>query len=327
MPTVLVTGASGHVGVFTILEYIRNGYKVHTTIRDIAKKPEVLEMIVKTGSLSKEETERIVFFEADLNKDEKWDVAMDNCDVVCHVAYPFINGIPYEDLERAAVAGSLYLLKLAADSPTVKHFVFCSSFAAVGLSEYPKDFVITDEIFTDEDSPWIDGYMKSKVVVEKRMWEFINSKETNPSGLTFVSICPFGITGPLPVGYTKFVGLPKMLQMAKDGLFEEFPNFYMNVSDVRDLAKSFVKATEDRKVYGERFLLLSEEEFSGADVLNILTQKFPEETKNFPKKLGPVIMPPRTSSNKKARDLLAYVPVDPVQSLCDLFASVVANSK
>jgi dihydroflavonol-4-reductase len=83
--TVLVTGGSGFVGGWCIVELLRRGYDVRTTIRDSSRETEVRDAV----SNDVDPEDRLSFFEADLLEDGGWDAAVAGCDYVLHVASPF----------------------------------------------------------------------------------------------------------------------------------------------------------------------------------------------------------------------------------------------
>ncbi len=189
--TILVTGGSGFVGIHTILQLLQKGFHVHTTIRSLAKKDDIINAL-KSGI---EDVTRLRFFEADLTHDAGWDEAMKDVSYVLHVASPFPAQDPIDENELIIPArdGALRVLK-AAQNAGVKRVVLTSSFAAVGYSINPKDHVFTEEDWTDVHVP-LPAYIKSKTVAEKAAWDFI---ENNGSDLELTVINPVGIFGPVP---------------------------------------------------------------------------------------------------------------------------------
>src|SRR5215211_5524645 len=83
--TVLVTGGSGFLGGWCLVELLRRAYKVRTTVRDSGREGAVREML----SDEVEAGDRLEFFEADLAEDDGWDAAVQGSDYVLHVASPF----------------------------------------------------------------------------------------------------------------------------------------------------------------------------------------------------------------------------------------------
>lgn len=82
--TVLVTGATGSVGSWAVVELLRRGYRVRATVRSLDKEPAVRAWVaaeVEAGDF-------LSFVVADLTRDEGWDEAVAGCDYVLHVAAP-----------------------------------------------------------------------------------------------------------------------------------------------------------------------------------------------------------------------------------------------
>ena len=70
--TVLVTGGTGFVAGWCIVELLQRGYEVRTTVRSLAKELAARAVIASAAGTS----DRLTFFAADLTKEEGWDAAM-----------------------------------------------------------------------------------------------------------------------------------------------------------------------------------------------------------------------------------------------------------
>ena len=82
MSKVLVTGGSGFIGSYCILDLLAAGHHVNTTVRNLKREPEVRSTL-KVG-----DTDRLTFFGADLESDAGWARAVAGCDYILHVASP-----------------------------------------------------------------------------------------------------------------------------------------------------------------------------------------------------------------------------------------------
>ena len=71
---ILVTGATGFVGKWTILELLRKGYRVRGTVRSQARAHEVSDTLVK--ELGQGVLDKLEIVEADLLDDKGWPEAM-----------------------------------------------------------------------------------------------------------------------------------------------------------------------------------------------------------------------------------------------------------
>src|SRR5258708_5836455 len=96
MSTVLVTGGSGFVATYGILSLFAAGYEVRTTVRSLAREPDVRAMLSSGGA---EPGARLSFAVADLLSDEGWADAAAGCDFVLHVASPLPATMPKDENE------------------------------------------------------------------------------------------------------------------------------------------------------------------------------------------------------------------------------------
>ena len=85
--TVLVTGGTGFVGGWCIVELLRRGYRVRTTGRSPAKDAGGRA----AGGGQVDAADRLSVVVADLMSDDGWDEAVAGCDYVLHVASPMGN--------------------------------------------------------------------------------------------------------------------------------------------------------------------------------------------------------------------------------------------
>jgi nucleoside-diphosphate-sugar epimerase len=100
--TVLVTGGTCFVGVHSSLQLLQKRFKVHTTIRSLAKK-EIVINALKEGGLS--DLSNLSFYEADLTSDNGGLEAMQSVKYVLHVASPFPAQNPSDENELINPAG------------------------------------------------------------------------------------------------------------------------------------------------------------------------------------------------------------------------------
>ena len=66
---VLVTGGSGFLGSWCLVELLRNGYQVRTTVRDSSREQQVRAMLESVTEVGDRLSVRV----ADLNDDEGWE--------------------------------------------------------------------------------------------------------------------------------------------------------------------------------------------------------------------------------------------------------------
>jgi Nucleoside-diphosphate-sugar epimerases len=112
MSKVLVTGASGFIGMHCIQQLIKKGYEVNSTMRSIERADEVRDGLTESGV----SVEKLNLFKADLLNDDGWDEAVEGCEYMLHVASPFViddqpeeflRNLPLRSLESNEVAQSM----------------------------------------------------------------------------------------------------------------------------------------------------------------------------------------------------------------------------
>src|ERR1700733_2623699 len=214
---VLVTGGSGFVAVFCILQLLQKGYRVRTTLRNMNRQNEVIGML-KTGGITS--FEKLSFVQTDLTKDDHWDEAVKDCTYVLHIASPITLAAPKDENEmiRPAIDGTLRVLKASRDAG-VKRVVMTSNFGAVGYSHTDKTKIITEEEWTNPDEKGLSPYNKSKVLAEKAAWDFIK-REGGSLELTVIN--PVGIFGP-SLGPDLSSGF-ELIKRLLDGSMKRVPN-------------------------------------------------------------------------------------------------------
>lgn len=304
---VLVTGGTGFVGAQCVLQLLQKGYKVRTTLRSMNKKNDVLAMM-KVGGIDK--IENLEFIETDLTKDTNWDLAVEGCDFVLHVASPIYLKIPKDENEMIlpAVEGTIRVLR-AARNAGVKRVVITSNFGAVGYSEKHPTKLITEESWTDPNEKGLGAYLKSKVFAERAAWKFME-KEGGEMELSVVN--PAGIFG-LSLGPEISSGF-ELLKRLLDGSMRWVPNIPMGIVDVRDVADLHIRAMTNPKASGERFLAVSGgvmtlpeiavllKESMGDAGKNVSTRRLPDLIVKLAALFNPVAknVAPQLGKNKKA---------------------------
>src|SRR5438876_10523758 len=174
--TVLVTGGSGFLGGWCIVELLQRGYRVRTTLRNLAREPEVragIEPLVDAGG-------RLQVLAADLTDDAGWPEAVAGCEYVLHVASPFPPAQPKDPDELIVPArdGTLRVLR-ASLAAGAKRIVVTSSVAAVrnaGARVTAPGRELTEADWTDPDNRRLTPYARSKTIAELAAWEFMRAQ-------------------------------------------------------------------------------------------------------------------------------------------------------
>jgi dihydroflavonol-4-reductase len=123
----LVTGGTGFIGAHLIKLLLERGHTVHTTVRSVSNKS-------KNQCLTDLQTaypDRLFLFEADLLKSGTFTNAMKGCEVVYHVASPFMTPQQIKDgmkqIVEPAINGTKNVLNSVNEVDSVRRVVLTSS--------------------------------------------------------------------------------------------------------------------------------------------------------------------------------------------------------
>jgi len=248
--SVLVTGGTGYVAGWVIVELLERGYAVRTTVRDLGRAAAVraaVATVVDPG-------DRLTFAPADLTRDEGWDAAVAGMDYVLHVASPLgdENTRDPQALIVPARDGTLRVLR-AATAAGVKRVVMTSAANAASPSSYAEEGVTDETLWTDPEDPTLVPYRRSKTVAEKAAWDFMAEQ---PGPTTLTTILPGAVFG--PILSTGNLGSVRIVERMVRGAMPGTPRIGLEVVDVRDLADLHLRAMTSPDAAGERFLATGE---------------------------------------------------------------------
>ena len=259
MEKVLVTGATGYIGLHCIHQLLNQGYAVNGSVRSPERKDEIFEALKDHNT----PTENLSIFTFDLNDDEGWDQGMDGCDYLLHVASPIALENHNEDFfVKPAVAGVQRAMKFA-KKHNVKKVVLTSSVAAIFETIESKSYYDESD-WSDPDSPAISHYAKSKTLAEKTAWEFVEN-ENHPFELTVIN--PALVIGPSLSG--DLGESNKAIVMVATGKMPVAVPLQFGYVDVRDVATAHILAMQNPASNGERFAL-AEKDLWYKDVAKVL---------------------------------------------------------
>ena len=191
MSTVLVTGGSGFIARYCILDLLAQRHTVRTSVGPLAREASVRDMLEQGGAIL---GSRLTFVVADPMDDAGWQQAVAGCDYVLHVGSPFPSGIPKheDDIIRPACEGTLRVLR-ASRNAGVKRVVLTSSFAAIGYGHKQQSTPLDKSYWTNLDAP-VSADTKSKTLAERAAWDFMK-REGGALEPTVVN--PVGVFGPV----------------------------------------------------------------------------------------------------------------------------------
>lgn len=331
---VLVTGGSGFVGSYCVLQLLEKGYRVRATIRNLQNEHRVREMLDDAGA---DTGEKLEFVAADLEHDEGWQEAVEGCEYVLHIASPFPSDVPKDEDELIIPArdGALRVLRAACNSG-VKRVVLTSSFAAIGYGHPHREEAYDESSWTDINGEGMSAYIKSKTIAEKAAWDFVQDK----GGSTELSVInPVGIFGPvMGPDFSTSISLVQMLMNGMPGC----PRLHYGIVDVRDVADLHIRAMTGRSAAGQRFLATASDSMSVVEVARILKERLGGAARRVPtrelpdvlvkllsyvnpklKQVVPQLGRKRHLSNEKARRLLEWNPRPAADSLVATAESLV----
>ncbi len=331
--TVLVTGGTGYVAGWCILELLRRGYAVRMTVRSLAREAAIRAAVTPDGVAD----ERLGFVVADLTTDGGWDAACAGCDYVLHVASPLgtAPGGPQGFID-AARGGTLRVLRAAMDAG-VKRVVMTSAAAAAR----PRSNKVSDEtMWADPGDPQFDAYRVSKILAERAAWDFVNAGG-NAKRLT--TILPGAVFGPLLS--RNALGSVQIIQNLLQGRPPAMPKLGFWVTDVRDLAGLHIRAMTAPEAAGERFLAAGEFQWM-AEIAATLRAKLGRRavkvpTRRLPRFLVRLLLPfnPQLRSiapligrkfaltTQKARRRLGFAPRPAAETIVDCAESLLVLSQ
>ncbi len=278
--TVLVTGGTGYVGGWCIVELLKRGYRVRTTVRSLSKEAQIRAAVAREV----EADANLMVHAADLLDDAGWDDAMAGCDYVLHVASPLTGAASGDRYGLVAPArdGTLRVLR-AAKKAGVKRLVMTSA-AATARQPLSRDVVSDETMWANPDDPQFDAYRVSKILAEKAAWEFVSAQD---GAIEFTTIMPGAIFGPVLSAET--TGSVDIIGGLLKGQPKVLPKLGFWITDVRDLADIHIRAMTSPHAKNERFIATGDFLWMG-DIAAALRHGLGRQAMNVPTKHLPVFL-------------------------------------
>ncbi|KZP01480.1 NAD-P-binding protein [Calocera viscosa TUFC12733] len=286
---VLITGGNGFVGTATVLELIKQGYKVKAIIRSQAKADAFIHQYpVQSSSI-----EWVIV--TDLTNDEAMNTAAADVDYVIHVATPF--SFTFTDnvntILKPARDMTLATLKAAANHPRIKRVVITSSFIAVW--DLLKDNGLwPGKTFTADDwnpATWDQAASSpnpyyvmaaSKTIAEQAAHEFVAQEKPAFALTTFCPPIMFGPPLQAELSTNRLNPANGIIWGILSGRAKELPETKMPIFvDVRDFAYLQVAALTNEKAKNQRYLAISGHWYA-EQLVDIVKEAFPEQASRLP---------------------------------------------
>jgi dihydroflavonol-4-reductase len=241
---VLVTGITGYIGQHVAAELLRQKYEVVGTVRSLAKAENTKAALASLPGAS-----NVTYVQADVLSDSGWAEAMSECDLVIHLASPFLLAEPKDEnvMITPAVEGTKRVIK-AAIKAGIKRVVLTSS--VVSMTSGRPSGTYGPDSWSDINQN-IGAYAKSKTLAERAAWETIKGSATE-----LVAINPGFVLGP-SLGNAGDGTSEAMIANLIGGKMPAIPDVAMGMVDVRDIARLHVEALEAPHVAGKRFIAAS----------------------------------------------------------------------
>lgn len=277
--TVLVTGGSGFLAGWCMVELLGQGYEVRTTVRDLGREAEVREAVSAGGQAG----EKIAVLAADLTSDNGWEEAVAGCDYVLHVASPFPPVQPKDPDELIVPAREGTRRVLGAGlSAGVKRTVVTSSVAAIaGGATTPGP--LTEEDWTDLDFAGLSPYVRSKTIAERAGWELAREQGAEER---LATVNPGAILGPL-LSRDASYSLEAIERLLKG--IPGTPKVGFSFVDARDVAALQVKAMLAPEAGGQRFIAVAEFRWM-AEVAATLRRELGDDASKVPTRSVPNLL-------------------------------------
>ena len=216
---ILVTGANGFIGSNLVKRLITEGNEVHSLVR-------------KTSDLSFLEQVPTKLVYGDITDTSSLKKALQNIEMVYHVAGLAADWGPYELFERINFTGTKNIANIAAEAG-VKKMVYISTVAFHGFGK----------INMTEDSPIAENlipYAKTKYLAEQWLWQFQNN-----TGMKITAVRPGNVYGvndrTFMLKYLEAMETGKFMEVNK-GRSKTCPVFIDNLIDIITLVGRESKA-------------------------------------------------------------------------------------
>jgi dihydroflavonol-4-reductase len=280
--TVLVTGGTGFLGGWCIVELLSRGYTVRTTVRDLSRADALRASLAHAGA---DAGDRLSIVAANLNGDDGWADAVAGCAYVLHVASPFPPAQPKDPDELIVPArdGALRVLRASLDAG-VERVVMTSSVAAVRHGRPPSADAPYDESdWSDPNDERRTPYTRSKTIAELAAWEHVRAAGAENR---LATINPGAIIGPVQSDDRSYS--LEAIERLLNGM-PAVPRLGFTFVDVRDVADLHIRAIDNPAAGGERFLAVDRFLWL-ADVGKILRERLGSAASKVPTRVAPDLL-------------------------------------
>lgn len=274
MKKILVTGGTGYIGSWVVKYLLEDDNIVRVMVRDKSRtdKTQHLQDIAKNAK------GKLEFWEADLMKEGSFDEAMQGCEIVYHLASPFVIGNvknPYEKLINPALKGTENVLNSVNKTASVTTVALTSSIVSIVGDNIDvlqtKDGIFTEDNWNTTSSATHNPYPYSKVLAEKRAWEIHGAQDH----WRLVVLNPGFVMGPSLTRNSDSASIGFMLDFLKGKQKMGVPDLELTFVDVRDIAKAHILAAESPKAKGRH--IITSKTLTMLEFSNIIKEKYGQQ--------------------------------------------------
>ncbi len=240
----LVTGASGMIGLHVVRRAIQEGYRVRAMVRPTSDRSALEDLDVQ-------------MVEADLGQPETLAPAVNGVQVVVHAAAHIGDWGPLEEYRRINVVGLEHLITALEREPTLRRFIHIST-----LGVYAgKDHFGTDET-VPPDYHGLDGYTRTKAE-----GELILRQHIEQFGFPAVILRPGFV-----YGQGERHSIPRVIENFASGRIRFLGDGMkvLNNTYVGNLVDAIFLAIDNEKAVGEIFNIRDERLVTRQEYLNTI---------------------------------------------------------
>ncbi len=281
---ILVTGATGYIASWVISKLLEQGYTVHATVRDLNKK----QSFAHLEKIAQETSGTLKLFKANLLENGSFDEAMQDCEIVLHMASPFVvtnYKDAVKDIIEPAILGTENVLNSVNKTDSVKRVIVTSSIAstygdAIDILQTANN-EFDESNWNTTSSTTHQPYPYSKVMAERKAWEMAEAQNR----WSLVCVNPALVLGPSLTPNTQSGSVEVLEQFANGMTLFGVPPMWNGIVDVRDVADAHILAALNERASGR--YIISGGSLSLLEMGKILRQhfgqKFPFPRNQVPK--------------------------------------------
>lgn len=242
---VLVTGGTGLLGTYFLLQLVRLNKKVRVLLRHKAPKHEVLEMFkIYEPEKYLQFYNSLLWVEGDLLDISSLEIALKGVTHVYHIAGKVsFDENQKDELYKVNVEGTKNIINISIEKQ-IEKFCFISSIATLDI--------IPGQPYIDEKAEWNfknihSSYASSKYAAEMEVWR--GSQE----GLKVIVVNPGIILG--SGNWERSSGFLYDMAMTKNAFYPSGLSAYI---DAEDVSKISIQLMDNNSIFNEKYILVSE---------------------------------------------------------------------